>query len=81
MSVRELLRRYKDQRILFYSANDERQTKQIDADTGKLQAELWSAVLRAANTQPTPVCVRHERCTQLARRKRHGVSPSQYSGV
>jgi hypothetical protein len=55
MSVRELLRRYKDQRILFYSANDERLLKQIDADTGKLQAELWSAVLRAANTQPTPV--------------------------
>ena len=55
MSVRELLRRYNDQRILFYQASDERQVKQIDADTKKLQAELWSAVVRAANTQPTPV--------------------------
>ena len=55
MSVRELLRRYNDQRILFYQASDERQVKQIDADTEKLQAELWSAVVRAANTQPTPV--------------------------
>ncbi len=54
-SVRELLRRYKDQRILFYRASDEHQIKQIDADTAKLQAELWSAVLRPANTQPTPV--------------------------
>ncbi len=55
MSVRELLRRYNDQRILFYRASDVHQIKQIDADTEKLQAALWSAVLRAANTQPTPV--------------------------
>jgi hypothetical protein len=55
MSARELLRRYNDQRILFYEANDERQIKQIDADTAKLQAELWSVVLRPANMQPTPV--------------------------
>jgi len=55
MSVRDLLRRYKDQRIVFYGASDERQINQIDADTAKLQADLWSAVLRAANAQPTPV--------------------------
>ena len=55
MNVRQLLRRYKDQRILFYRTSDEHQIKQIDVDTAKLQAELWSAVLRAANTQPTPV--------------------------
>lgn len=54
-SVRELLRRYNDQRILFYRASNVHQIKQIDADTEKLQAALWSAVLRAANTQPTPV--------------------------
>lgn len=53
-SVRELLRRYNDQRILFYRASDVHQIKQIDADTEKLQADLWSAVLHAANTQPTP---------------------------
>jgi hypothetical protein len=55
MSVRDLLRRYKDQRILFYGASDERQINKIDADTAKLQAELWSAVLHAANAQPTAV--------------------------
>ena len=55
MSVRELLRKYSDQRILFYRASDEREIKQIDADTEKLQTELWSAVLRAANAQPTAV--------------------------
>jgi len=54
-SVRELLRRYKDLRVLYYRASDEGQIKQIDADTGKLQAELWSAVLRAAKAQPTAV--------------------------
>jgi hypothetical protein len=40
---------------LFYRASDEREIKQINADIEKLQAELWSAVLRAANTQPTPI--------------------------
>jgi hypothetical protein len=53
--VRELLRRYLDQRVSFYLARDERQIGQIDADTEKLQAELWSAVVRAATTQQTPV--------------------------
>ena len=55
MSVRGLLRKYNDQRILFYLARDEGEVGQIDAATGKLQAELWSAVLRAANTEPTAV--------------------------
>lgn len=51
-SVRELLRRYLDQRITFYETNDQREINRVDADTGKLQAELWSAVLPAANAQP-----------------------------
>jgi hypothetical protein len=54
-SVRELLGRYTDQRVLFYLARDQGQIGQIDADTAKLQSQLWSAILRAATSQPTPV--------------------------
>ena len=52
--VRALLRRYLDERIAFYLAS-ERREDQIGADTAKLQAELWSAVMHAAAAQPTPV--------------------------
>ena len=53
--ARELLRTYLDQRIAFYRAHGSRDLGQIDADTTKLEAELWSAVLNAAKAQPTPV--------------------------
>jgi hypothetical protein len=53
--VRELLRKYLDRRIAFYLAQDKRSLGQVDAETGKLEAELWSTVLRAAKAQPTPV--------------------------
>ncbi len=53
--VRELLRRYLDHRITFYEARDERQLAQVHADTSTIQTELWSAILPAANAQPTPV--------------------------
>ena len=49
--VRELLRIYLDQRISFY--HDLRQVG--DADTARLQGELWSAILPAAKTQPTEI--------------------------
>ena len=52
-SLRELLKKYLDQRISFYLASDGRQVSQINADTEKLQTELWSAVVRAAATQQT----------------------------
>jgi len=54
-SVRELLRRYLDQRITFYQTRDQREIDRLDADTEKLQAELWSAIFPAANAQPTAV--------------------------
>ena len=54
-SLRNLLRKYLDQRILFYLARDEGEVGQIDAAMGKLQTELWSAVVRLATTQPTAV--------------------------
>jgi hypothetical protein len=53
--VRDLLRTYVAQRIAFYLASDRGQVARINAETGKLQAELWSAVVRGVSPQPTAV--------------------------
>src|ERR1700744_3001082 len=53
--ARGLLKRYLDQRILFYLTNDRDKLKQIGADTGKLSAELWALAKSKALAQPTPV--------------------------
>jgi hypothetical protein len=55
LSVRGLLRKYLDQRILFYEIRDQRQISQVNVETAKLQTDLWSAVWPTANAQPTPV--------------------------
>jgi hypothetical protein len=52
--VRALLRNYLDQRILFYSARDEHELLQINADTSLVQTDLWSAVRTPAAAQSTP---------------------------
>ena len=53
--VRALLRKYLDQRILFYRTRNKQQLRQIDAITAQLQDELWSAVRATAAAQSTPV--------------------------
>lgn len=53
--VRDLLRGYTDQRILFYKTRDKKELQQINAKTAQLQSELWSAVCAPAPSQPTPV--------------------------
>src|SRR5262249_3566493 len=53
--ARELLRQYLDQRIAYYRASDHNVVAQIDKDTAKLQDQLWSTVLRSANTKPNPL--------------------------
>ena len=53
--VRALLRSYTDQRILFYRTRDKQKLLQINANTGQLQNELWSAVRAPAASQSTPV--------------------------
>ena len=53
--VRELLRNYLDQRVLFYTNRDVQQLRQIDTHTAQLQNELWSAVETRASAQPTPM--------------------------
>jgi hypothetical protein len=55
VSVRELLRRYLDQRIASYLSREEREIGQTDTESAKLQTALWSAILPAANARPTPV--------------------------
>jgi hypothetical protein len=51
--VRELLRSYVDQRILFYTTRSARQLEQINGRTSQLQTDLWSAVQAPAAAQPT----------------------------
>ena len=53
--VRALLRNYLDQRVMFYSASDDRQLQQIDAATAQLETDLWAVVKAPAVAQPTPV--------------------------
>jgi len=51
VSVRELLRRYLDQRIATYLSREEREIGQTDTESAKLEAALWSAILPAANAR------------------------------
>jgi len=51
--VRELLKKYLDQRVLFYETRDEHQLGQINAQTARLQSDLWLVVQAAAAKQPT----------------------------
>ena len=53
--VRELLKKYLDERVLFYTVRDRDRLAKINADTAELQNELWAAVRPGAATQPPPV--------------------------
>jgi hypothetical protein len=53
--VRALLKRYLDQRVLFYTTRNGQELREINARTALLQDELWSAVRVSSATQPTPV--------------------------
>ena len=53
--VRELLKQYLGQRILFYTAPNIRQLRQINASTGQLQSELWSIVQARGTAQANMV--------------------------
>ncbi len=54
MKVRELLRRYVNQRILFYRG-DQLEAGAAAGDVQKNEADLWSSVAHAAAAQPNPV--------------------------
>jgi protein-S-isoprenylcysteine O-methyltransferase Ste14 len=51
---RELMLKYVDQRVLFYTAELE-QLPQINATTAQLQKQLWSSVQVPASAKPSPL--------------------------
>lgn len=54
--VRQLLKEFLAQRILFYTVRDPQQLEAIDGKTTQLENDLWSVVQDAVKTgQPTPV--------------------------
>jgi len=53
--VQGLLRRYLDQRILFYEDRDEASLGRIVDETARLQGAMWSVVRSVAAAQPDPV--------------------------
>ncbi len=54
-AVHAQLKKYTDLRIVFYETRRGLGLQQINADTAKLQTEMWSAVQVPALVQPTPV--------------------------
>jgi hypothetical protein len=55
LAVRTLIRQWLNQRVEFYQRKGERHVGQVETETEKLQAELWSAILPTANNHPTPI--------------------------
>jgi hypothetical protein len=53
--VRQLLKSYLDQRLLFYKTRNVRRLRQIDEATGRLQADLWAACVAPAMANPSPL--------------------------
>jgi hypothetical protein len=53
--VRQLLKRYVDERVLFYTTRDRSRLAKIDTETLQLQNELWAAVRPTAEAHPTPI--------------------------
>ncbi len=53
--VRLLLRRYLDERVMFYRTRDALELQRINAVTSQLQTDLWNAVRAPADAKPTPV--------------------------
>ena len=52
---REFLRKYLDQRILFYTTRNADQMVQIDSQTAQLQGQMWSVVQMNAMAHQTPI--------------------------
>jgi hypothetical protein len=54
-SMRENLKSYLAQRILFYETQDDSLLATVGAETARLDADLWSLARSAAAAQPTPI--------------------------
>jgi hypothetical protein len=53
--IKDLLQQYTDERLKFYTSHDGDELERINAATGRLQAQMWTAVQAPALAQPTPV--------------------------
>src|SRR5215469_3572269 len=53
--VRALLKEYVKLRILYYTARSEKQLSEINAQTTRVQEEMWAAVVPPSLAQPTQV--------------------------
>jgi len=53
--IRAQLRRYTDLRMAFYTTRNSDELRQINADTTKLQNDMWDAVQGPALQQPTAI--------------------------
>jgi hypothetical protein len=53
--VQALLKQYLEQRILFYEVRNADRLSKVNSDTAQLENEMWSVVVTAAKTQPTPI--------------------------
>jgi hypothetical protein len=53
--VRALLTRYVQQRLLFYTVDDESGLTRIDSETTALENAMWQTVSHAATANPTPL--------------------------
>jgi hypothetical protein len=53
--VRTLLKRYLDQRLLFYTTRDSGRVESINAETVRLETELWSTIRPALADVPPPL--------------------------
>jgi hypothetical protein len=54
-NVRDLLRRYLDQRVLYYKVREGPELRQADAEAARLQGAMWSVVARHGSNQPTQI--------------------------
>lgn len=52
--TKDLLNQYLEQRILFYSRQNKEKIQEIQQKTDTLQSALWSEILPAARSQPSP---------------------------
>jgi len=55
--VRQLLRTYLEQRVSFYTTRDEVRIQQIKMSIGRMQTDLWSALLDYSTSKPTPLAL------------------------
>src|SRR5262249_18445144 len=53
--VRELLRIYLNQRVLFYTTRNAHQLQEINAKTAQLQTDLWSVVQESVSARRMPI--------------------------